>query len=228
MATVTLRISPQRAHVRTARLVAAAMARRSGVQEDILDEIRLAVGEACARAVRLHERHSVPEPVVIELTDGPRFEVVVCDLAPSAVGTASPADRPQQTEGTGHAPVPAAHSRTGGEVGSGGIGGGESGGGSKEARGGEDGSGGTGGDEGGGASGGIGGGGDGSEAAGGGGASGGQPTAAERTDGAAVGGAWVQPLDSGIGLALLDALVDSIVIEPTYPGTRVRMRWSLT
>ena len=39
------------AHVRTARLIAAAMARRSGVGEDVLDEVRLAVGEACARAV---------------------------------------------------------------------------------------------------------------------------------------------------------------------------------
>ncbi len=40
-------------HVRTARLVAVAVARRVGLDDDRLDEVRLAVGEACARAVRL-------------------------------------------------------------------------------------------------------------------------------------------------------------------------------
>jgi len=65
MPTVTLRLTPQRAHVRTARLVAAAMARRSGVAEELLDEIRLAVGEACGRAVQLHERYGISDPVVV-------------------------------------------------------------------------------------------------------------------------------------------------------------------
>lgn len=230
MATVTLRLSPQRTHVRTARLVAAAMARRSGIQEDLLDEIRLAVGEACARAVRLHERHSVLEPVVIELTDGPCFEVVVRDRAPSAVGTAGSADRPQRTDRTGRAAVRAACSSTGGEVGSAGTGGGA--GGSAGTGGGEagGGSGGYGGGESGSGSGGTGGGAGGSGAAGGGGGRtrGEEPTAAGRTDGVAVGGTWVQQLGTGSGLALLHALVDSIVIESTDPGTRVRMRWSMT
>ena len=48
--TVALRSGRPR-HVRTARLVAVAVARRAGVDEALLDEIRLAVGEACARAV---------------------------------------------------------------------------------------------------------------------------------------------------------------------------------
>ena len=51
MPTVELRFSALPAHVRTARLVAATVARRSGVDEDLLDEVRLAVGEACSRAV---------------------------------------------------------------------------------------------------------------------------------------------------------------------------------
>ena len=51
MATVELRFSALPAHVRTARLVAAAVARRAGVDEAVLDEVRLAVGEACSRAV---------------------------------------------------------------------------------------------------------------------------------------------------------------------------------
>jgi anti-sigma regulatory factor (Ser/Thr protein kinase) len=49
--TVTLRFSPLAEHVRTARLVAVSVARRAGFEENQLDEIRIAIGEACARAV---------------------------------------------------------------------------------------------------------------------------------------------------------------------------------
>ncbi|HEY9389634.1 MAG TPA: ATP-binding protein [Mycobacteriales bacterium] len=80
MATVTLRLAPRPAHVRTARLVASAMARRSGVDEVLLDDVRLAVGEACARAVRLHQRHRLDDPVTLELSDGEHFSVVVTDV----------------------------------------------------------------------------------------------------------------------------------------------------
>lgn len=80
-ATVTLRLPPSAAHVRTARLIAAAMARRSGVGEGLLDEVRLAVGEACARAVRLHERHGVSSAVAVEFVEGDRFRVAVVDGA---------------------------------------------------------------------------------------------------------------------------------------------------
>ena len=50
--TVALRFQAAPEHVRTARLVAVAVARRAGMDEVRLDEIRLAVGEMCARAVR--------------------------------------------------------------------------------------------------------------------------------------------------------------------------------
>jgi serine/threonine-protein kinase RsbW len=82
MATVEMSFTPLPVHVRTARLVATAVARRSGVQEALLDEVRLAVGEACSRAVEAHRAHCPAEPVRIELTgtDG-RFEVVVIDAA---------------------------------------------------------------------------------------------------------------------------------------------------
>jgi anti-sigma regulatory factor (Ser/Thr protein kinase) len=79
--TVTLRLPPSAAHVRTARLIAAAMARRSGVGEDVLDEVRLAVGEACARAVRIQERQGVAEPVTVEFAEAGRFSVSVLDGA---------------------------------------------------------------------------------------------------------------------------------------------------
>ncbi|RJK97687.1 ATP-binding protein [Vallicoccus soli] len=95
MATVEVRFSALPAHVRTARLVAAAVARRSGVDEAVLDEVRLAVGEACSRAVDLHRRHCPEQPVEIRLTDDPgAFRVAVHDQAPSAPAgvPASPAD----------------------------------------------------------------------------------------------------------------------------------------
>ena len=82
MATVEMSFTPLPVHVRTARLVATAVARRSGVDEALLDEVRLAVGEACSRAVEAHQAQCPAEPVRIELTgtDG-RFEVVVTDAA---------------------------------------------------------------------------------------------------------------------------------------------------
>ena len=82
MATVEMSFTPLPAHVRTARLVATAVARRSGVDEALLDEVRLAVGEACSRAVEAHQLHCPAEPVRVALTGSPeRFEVVVSDCA---------------------------------------------------------------------------------------------------------------------------------------------------
>jgi serine/threonine-protein kinase RsbW len=86
MATVELSFTALPAHVRTARLVATAVARRSGVDESLLDEVRLAVGEACSRAVEGHQLYCPGEPVRLSLTDlAGRFEVEVTDTcAPAA------------------------------------------------------------------------------------------------------------------------------------------------
>jgi serine/threonine-protein kinase RsbW len=98
MATVELSFTPLPAHVRTARLVATAVARRSGVDESLLDEVRLAVGEACSRAVEGHQLHCPAEPVRLALTDqAGRFEVEVTDTCsaggpgPAGIGTRSSA-----------------------------------------------------------------------------------------------------------------------------------------
>jgi len=91
MATVEVTFTPLPAHVRTARLVATAVARRSGVDESLLDEVRLAVGEACSRAVEAHRKHCPGQPIRVALTDdGERFEVVVTDAAPPDTDDASP------------------------------------------------------------------------------------------------------------------------------------------
>ena len=84
MATVELSFTPLPAHVRTARLVAAAVARRSGVDESLLDEVRLAVGEACSRAVEEHRLHCPTEPVRLALS-GPADLFALLDSQPVAV-----------------------------------------------------------------------------------------------------------------------------------------------
>jgi anti-sigma regulatory factor (Ser/Thr protein kinase) len=84
MATVRLSFSPFPAHVRTARLVGVAVARRAGVADAALDEVRLAIGEACSRAVALHRRHALTDLIEIELQDEVRFTVRVTDRAPVA------------------------------------------------------------------------------------------------------------------------------------------------
>ncbi|MFI8192847.1 ATP-binding protein [Streptomyces sp. NPDC085946] len=89
MATVELRFSALPEHVRTARLVAAAVARRAGVDEAVLDEVRLAVGEACSRAVGLHRNSGISAPVqVLLIEEEKQFSIEVGDEAPHAVAGA--------------------------------------------------------------------------------------------------------------------------------------------
>lgn len=82
MPTVRLSFTPSAAHVRTARLVAVAVARRAGVSAELYDEIRLAIGEACSRAVALHRQHGLADLVEVVLTDGAGFSIRVTDRAP--------------------------------------------------------------------------------------------------------------------------------------------------
>ncbi|MDJ0384457.1 ATP-binding protein [Streptomyces sp. G-G2] len=90
MATVELRFSAQPEHVRTARLVAAAVARRAGVEEAVLDEVRLAVGEACSRAVGLHRGNGLTAPVRVVLTEEEKvFSIEVGDEVPGPPGGTS-------------------------------------------------------------------------------------------------------------------------------------------
>ncbi|MGW3986122.1 ATP-binding protein [Streptomyces sp. NPDC004830] len=96
MATVELRFSALPEHVRTARLVAAAVARRAGVEEAVLDEVRLAVGEACTRAVGLHQLGGISAPVkVLLIEEEKQFSIEVGDEAPHA----TPGDRASDGDG---------------------------------------------------------------------------------------------------------------------------------
>jgi serine/threonine-protein kinase RsbW len=95
MPTVEVSFAALPAHVRTARLIAVAVARRANVPDDVLDELRLAVGEACSRAVALHERHAPTKLVRMALSDDEGgFSVEVVDAGPTeqAAQSAPPMD----------------------------------------------------------------------------------------------------------------------------------------
>lgn len=83
MPTVELRFSAVPAHVRTARLIASTVGRRVGLDASIVDEVKLAVGEACARAVGRQVEHGISDDVVVRFADDAGvFGVEVVDFAP--------------------------------------------------------------------------------------------------------------------------------------------------
>ncbi len=85
MALVELLLSPLAGHVRTARLVTVAASRRAGLEDELVDEVRLAVGEAASRAVALHARHAPDVPVRITVQDDvDGLVVTVTDAGPAA------------------------------------------------------------------------------------------------------------------------------------------------
>jgi anti-sigma regulatory factor (Ser/Thr protein kinase) len=56
------------------------------VDEAVLDEVRLAVGEACTRAVGLHQSSGISAPVQVSLIEEEKqFSIEVGDEAPHAV-----------------------------------------------------------------------------------------------------------------------------------------------
>jgi anti-sigma regulatory factor (Ser/Thr protein kinase) len=93
MPKVELEIGAHPFHVRTARLVAASLGRRVGLDGVVLDEVKLAVGEACARAVSVHRTAAVTEPILIRFCDDEDIlQVTVCDRGPAGSGLAAGGD----------------------------------------------------------------------------------------------------------------------------------------
>ncbi len=92
---VTIAIARDPSLVRTVRLVAAAVARRAAVHEAMIEEIRLAVGEACAVMIGIEEAElgddaDPSDQVVVRLTleDGldASIEGRVADLSSDLAG----------------------------------------------------------------------------------------------------------------------------------------------
>ena len=80
---VRISIAALPSHVRTARLVSGATARRAGLDDGSIDELKLAVGEACTRAVELHASHAPLELVDIDVSwTSSLLTVAVSDRGP--------------------------------------------------------------------------------------------------------------------------------------------------
>ena len=88
MSVVRLDVAPDAAHVRVVRLVAVSLARLNGVDEEVVEDVRLAVGEACGRAVAAHVRAEVETPVVVDFEGERGLTVTVSDTValPQATG----------------------------------------------------------------------------------------------------------------------------------------------
>jgi serine/threonine-protein kinase RsbW len=83
MPKVELHIGALPVHVRTARLVAASLGRRVGLEAAAIDEVKLAVGEACSRAVTVHHATGAMEPIIVQFRDDDDvLEVAVLDCGP--------------------------------------------------------------------------------------------------------------------------------------------------
>jgi anti-sigma regulatory factor (Ser/Thr protein kinase) len=63
--TVNLRIPPRSAYVGVVRLALAALARSADLNEDAVDDLKIAISEACANAVISNETAGTDEPVTI-------------------------------------------------------------------------------------------------------------------------------------------------------------------
>jgi len=81
-ASVTVTIAHDPALVRTVRLVAASVARRAGRDEEFVEEVRLAAGEACALFLGGDPAGTTDgEPVQVTITINDGLQVEVCTPA---------------------------------------------------------------------------------------------------------------------------------------------------
>jgi histidine kinase-like protein len=102
---ISVSVARDPALVRTVRLVTAAFARRASLGEDLVEEVRLAIGEACALLVGTESARSAgagpaegPVEVDLEVTD--RLYAVV-----SAPDQVLPATDPATIDGGGVEPL---------------------------------------------------------------------------------------------------------------------------
>lgn len=82
-ATVRLAFPPQARLLGTVRLVVGIVARKAGIDEEGIEDLKVAVSETCAVAVADLERVGLSTPIELDLIeDGERFGVEVRDRAP--------------------------------------------------------------------------------------------------------------------------------------------------
>jgi anti-sigma regulatory factor (Ser/Thr protein kinase) len=79
MARVEIEIPPRSAYVGVVRLALASLGRSAGLDEEALDDLKIAVSEACTNSVLGHEESGSDEPVLIAWSDDDGFVVEVTD-----------------------------------------------------------------------------------------------------------------------------------------------------
>jgi anti-sigma regulatory factor (Ser/Thr protein kinase) len=84
VALVELEIPARSAYVAVVRLALASLARAAGLDEEVVDDLKIAVGEACTNAVLSHEASGSEAPVTVTWSDddGDRLIVEVGDRGP--------------------------------------------------------------------------------------------------------------------------------------------------
>jgi anti-sigma regulatory factor (Ser/Thr protein kinase) len=81
---VELEIPPGSAYVAIVRLAIAALARGAGLDEEAVEEFKLALSEACTNAVLVHEESSIHEPIEVRwIEEADRLIVEVSDRGPA-------------------------------------------------------------------------------------------------------------------------------------------------
>jgi anti-sigma regulatory factor (Ser/Thr protein kinase) len=79
MARVEIEIPPRSAYVAVVRLALASLGRGAGLSEEALDDLKIAVSEACTNAVLGHEEAGSEEPVLVTWEDNDTLVVEVTD-----------------------------------------------------------------------------------------------------------------------------------------------------
>ena len=84
MATVRLEIPPRSPYVGVVRLAISSLARSAGLDEEKVDDIKIAVSEACANAVLNNEESGSDDPVSITWEEGnEEVRILVADRGPT-------------------------------------------------------------------------------------------------------------------------------------------------
>jgi serine/threonine-protein kinase RsbW len=104
MSLVELNLPPDTQFVGLARLVVVTAARRCGMDEERLEDLRIAVSEATTNAIQAHQRTEEAERVVLSFGTRPAddvFQVTIADAGPGfePLQAADRADRDWHMEG---------------------------------------------------------------------------------------------------------------------------------
>jgi serine/threonine-protein kinase RsbW len=84
MQEVELKLPPDKQHVGLARLVVVSAARRCGMDEERVEDLRIAVSEATTNAILAHQREDSPDRITLRFgaTEDGEFQVTISDTGP--------------------------------------------------------------------------------------------------------------------------------------------------